>query len=211
MFSSPSEVARDIARLLAPNDPATAAAHITRILWFLADKSKAQGACLLVPNAAQGEPTQIATYKLRMERLAAIRAEWKEAEGWLLRGQAVYTPAHVFCPVLDREQDGALLAVLFLDGPQRFDAASLQPYLDGLGEALALSRQIVFEETINGMPRPTGRVGMLKVLHEAEWNLSRTARLLGVSRRTVYLRMERYGIERLRIPKSVTKLRPPVR
>lgn len=207
MDPSPSEVARDITRLLAPNDPATAAAHVTRILWFLADRASAEGASVLVPNTGNGDPVQIATYKLRIERIFAIREQWAEAETWLLRGQPFVTPAHVFCPIIDREHSGAVLAVLYLDSPKTFDAGSMQPYLDGLGESLALSRQVVFESSGTGSPRPTGRVGFLKILADAEWNLARAARLLGVSRRTVYLRMERYGIERQRIPKSVTKLR----
>jgi regulatory Fis family protein len=207
MDPSASDVARDITRLLAPNDPATAAAHVTRILWFLADKANAEGASVLVPNTGTGDPVQIATYKLQLERLAAIRTQWAEAESWLLKGQFVVTPAHVFCPIIDREQSGAVLAVLYLDAPRTFDAGTMQPYLDGLGESLALSRQVVFEGGGTGAPRPTGRVGFMKVLADAEWNLARAARVLGVSRRTVYLRMQRYGIERQRIPKSVTKLR----
>lgn len=39
------------------------------------------------------------------------------------------------------------------------------------------------------------------LLHEHEWNVARVARILGVTRVTVYARMERLGIERLRIPK----------
>ena len=53
----------------------------------------------------------------------------------------------------------------------------------------------------------TGRAGLMRVLNDSEWNLARAARMLGVTRRTVYLRMQRYGIERQRVPKSVRKLR----
>ena len=56
--------------------------------------------------------------------------------------------------------------------------------------------------------RPTGRAGLLRVLQDAEWNVARAARVLGVTRRTVYLRLQRYGIDRQRIPKSVTRPRP---
>ncbi len=40
------------------------------------------------------------------------------------------------------------------------------------------------------------------VLNESEWNIARAARVLGVTRATVYKRMERLGIERLRVWKS---------
>ena len=41
-----------------------------------------------------------------------------------------------------------------------------------------------------------GRGGLLRVLQDAEWNVARAARVLGVTRRTVYLRLQRYGIDR---------------
>ena len=115
-------------------------------------------------------------------------------------------PTHVFLPVVDREMGDAILAVLYLDTPRRFDAASLQPYVDALGEALLISRQLVFERA-GGEVRPTGRAGLLRVLQDAEWNVARAARVLGVTRRTVYLRLQRYGIDRQRIPRSVTRPR----
>ena len=42
----------------------------------------------------------------------------------------------------------------------------------------------------------------LAVLNRNEWNLARVARILGVTRVTVYKRMERFGIERLRVRKA---------
>jgi transcriptional regulator of acetoin/glycerol metabolism len=41
-----------------------------------------------------------------------------------------------------------------------------------------------------------------QALARHEWNLSAVARRLGVTRRTVYMRMARFGIARKRIPKS---------
>jgi transcriptional regulator of acetoin/glycerol metabolism len=43
---------------------------------------------------------------------------------------------------------------------------------------------------------------LLLALHEAEWNLARVARMLGVTRVTVYKRMRRHGIERLKVRKT---------
>lgn len=43
---------------------------------------------------------------------------------------------------------------------------------------------------------------ILLELHANEWNIARVARRLGVTRRTVYLRLDRLGIERVRIRKT---------
>jgi DNA-binding NtrC family response regulator len=46
------------------------------------------------------------------------------------------------------------------------------------------------------------REKLLLLLNRNEWNIARVARLMGVTRRTVYLRLQRYNIPRERVPKS---------
>ena len=50
------------------------------------------------------------------------------------------------------------------------------------------------------------REKLLLLLNRNEWNIARVARLMGVTRRTIYLRLQRYNIPRERVPK--TRLRP---
>ncbi len=50
------------------------------------------------------------------------------------------------------------------------------------------------------------REKLLLLLNRNEWNIARVARMMGVTRRTVYLRLQRYNIPRERVPK--TRLRP---
>ncbi len=51
-------------------------------------------------------------------------------------------------------------------------------------------------------PDEVQRRQMMILLHESEWNIARVARALGVTRVTIYKRMERLGIERLRVRKT---------
>ena len=51
------------------------------------------------------------------------------------------------------------------------------------------------------------REKLLLLLNRNEWNIARVARLMGVTRRTIYLRLQRYNIPRERVPKT----RPPPR
>jgi hypothetical protein len=46
---------------------------------------------------------------------------------------------------------------------------------------------------------------LLLSLQEHEWNIARVARLLGVTRRTIYLRLERWSIERRKVAKTVRR------
>jgi transcriptional regulator of acetoin/glycerol metabolism len=44
---------------------------------------------------------------------------------------------------------------------------------------------------------------LIELLKRNEWNLARVARVLGVTRRTVYMRLKRYDIARQKVPKTV--------
>ena len=46
------------------------------------------------------------------------------------------------------------------------------------------------------------REKLLLLLNRNEWNIARVARLMGVTRRTIYLRLQRYKIPRERVPKT---------
>jgi transcriptional regulator with GAF, ATPase, and Fis domain len=49
------------------------------------------------------------------------------------------------------------------------------------------------------------REKLLLLLNRNEWNIARVARLMAVTRRTIYLRLQRYNIPRERVPKTRAK------
>jgi len=117
-------------------------------------------------------------------------------------------------PVLHEE---ALVALLYVDSqePHFCDAHDL--------ERLAkFSRIIAKSVTETTPPRHAGpdawetylertpvedmeREKLLLLLNRNEWNIARVARMMGVTRRTVYLRLQRYNIPRERVPKTRLK------
>jgi transcriptional regulator with GAF, ATPase, and Fis domain len=52
------------------------------------------------------------------------------------------------------------------------------------------------------------REKLLLLLNRNEWNISRVARLMGVTRRTIYMRLARHKIPREKVPKTRRRLRP---
>jgi len=52
------------------------------------------------------------------------------------------------------------------------------------------------------------REKMLLLLNRNEWNIARVARLMGVTRRTVYMRLQRYNIPRERVRKTPLRAKP---
>jgi DNA-binding NtrC family response regulator len=134
-----------------------------------------------------------------------VQDSWTRARDILEAGGIVSGTAHAIIPIVMGESLGGLL---FLDAPQAFDARATLPFIDAIGRAMA---DPIPGEERDAAPvslEPGGKDELLTALHRSEWNLARAARMCGCSRRTIYLRMERYGIERRKVPKSV---RRPVR
>jgi transcriptional regulator of acetoin/glycerol metabolism len=74
-------------------------------------------------------------------------------------------------------------------------------------ERPARSREDAWETYLERTPvEDMEREKLLLLLNRNEWNIARVARLMGVTRRTIYLRLQRYNIPRERVPK--TRLRP---
>jgi len=119
-------------------------------------------------------------------------------------------------PVL---HDEALIALLYVDGhePHFCDTHDL----DRLSK---FSRIVAKSVTDTTAPRRGGgpdaweaylertpvedmeREKLLLLLNRNEWNIARVARMMGVTRRTVYLRLQRYKIPRERVAKSRTRV-----
>jgi transcriptional regulator with GAF, ATPase, and Fis domain len=71
----------------------------------------------------------------------------------------------------------------------------------------ALSRAQGWEAYLERTPvEDMEREKLLLLLNRNEWNIARVARLMGVTRRTIYLRLQRYNIPRERVPKTRMKV-----
>lgn len=121
----------------------------------------------------------------------------------------------VIAPV---QEDQALLALLYVDSqePHFCDSHDLE-------RLSKFSRIVAKSVTDTAAPRPGSGSGsgdsweaylertpvedmerekLLLLLNRNEWNIARVARMMGVTRRTVYLRLQRYNIPRERVPKT---------
>ena len=164
--------------------------------------------------------------------LEIVPQVWAVQKESLRRGELLYVPdrsaerrlpmmpadrpgpaSFAIVPVLE---DEVLLAILYVDSqdPHFCDAHDL----DRLGKFSRIVAKSVHDSTSQ---RPGGGTGdsweaylertpvedmerekLLLLLNRNEWNIARVARMMGVTRRTVYLRLQRYNIPRERVPKS---------
>jgi hypothetical protein len=181
------------------------------------------------------EVTLFASRGIDQAVLDIVPLAWTAQKDGFRRGETFYVPdrgaerrlpaavaerpgpaSFAIAPVLEEE---ALVALLYVDSqePHFCDAHDL----DRLSK---FSRIVAKSVHDTASPRPGGVVGdsweaylertpvedmerekLLLLLNRNEWNIARVARMMGVTRRTVYLRLQRYNIPRERVPKSRLK------
>jgi transcriptional regulator with GAF, ATPase, and Fis domain len=187
----------ELAALLVGPDPRLAA---DRTLGFLIARSRARGGAVL--QLRGGEPVPFTTRDLAASRLAEAATLWRSQQQRLVAGKTVLTPTGVMAPLRD---EGTLVGALYLEEVNSFDEDAVSASLLTLTKAVG-SRDHV-ETLATYLPAVPAdeilREQMLAALDRNEWNISKVARVLGVARRTVYLRLERYGIQRKRVPKTL--------
>ncbi len=166
--------------------------------------------------------------------LEAVETMWMRHGDTLQRGETCYVPdraadrrlrqdvggptSFAIVPVVEGETVKALLYVDSLDPHfcSAHDLERLKKFSRIISKAVGDSgvapddsrhRAEAWETYLERTPvEDMEREKLLLLLNRNEWNIARVARLMGVTRRTIYLRLQRYNIPRERVRK--TKLRP---
>jgi hypothetical protein len=187
----------ELAALLVGPDPRLAA---DRTLGFLIARSRAKGGAVL--QLREGEPVPFTTRDLSAARLSESAALWRTHHAQLEAGRTVRSDGGVMVALRD---EGTLAGALYLEGATTFDETGVGASLLTLTKAVGTRDRV--ENLASYLPAVPAaeilREQMVAALDRNEWNISKVARVLGVARRTVYLRLERYGIPRKRVPKTL--------
>jgi hypothetical protein len=182
--------------------------------------------------AREGEGLHLfASRSIDQHVLDASQAVWSRHSESLQRGETFYVSdwaadrripsprgrggpaAFAVVPTFDGEELIALLYVDSLDPHfcEEHDLARLQKFTRIIAKAVResstggapVSPSNVWETYLERTPvEDMEREKLLLLLNRNEWNIARVARLMGVTRRTVYLRLQRYNIPRERVAKS---------
>jgi ActR/RegA family two-component response regulator len=185
--------------ILVADDPRRSA---DRILTRLIQVHRAHGGAILLPRPDQAEVWMSAG--LTLSALAELPVRWADHRAALVAGRSVIEPGFALVPAMLGSE---MVAVLYLAQPE--DAA--------IGEArvfgAAIAQAVQAAEAAPGPwrapqtnPTEEARLQMLSLLERHEWNIAEVARLLGVTRRTVYMRLRSFGIERRHVPKIYKKM-----
>jgi hypothetical protein len=214
MKKSPDLIDQFTNLVLGADEPQRLAERTVEIILSLT-----HGRCAAVFRVDGGRLTLFASRGLDQAALDAAHADWQRHAATLAGGEMFYAPtsggpgpeARAAVPI--RGEDG-VLGILYVDSaePHFLDAADCQRLVKFnriLARALAAPKAAAAD-------RPRGwerylektsvddmeRERLLLLLERNEWNIARVARLMQVTRRTVYLRLARYGVPRERVRKG---------
>jgi len=183
--------------LLVSDDPRRAA---DRILTRLIQIHQARGGAIL--RLRQGQVEIWMSVGLSLSAVAELPVRWADHAEALDKGRAVMEPSFGLFPVI---LDGTLVAALYLAQPNGLSVADASMFASAIGHAAIASEATEARPEPQTSPAEEGRLQLLTLLNQTDWNIAQVARRLGVTRRTVYMRLRNFGIERRRLPKIYKK------
>jgi transcriptional regulator with GAF, ATPase, and Fis domain len=181
----------------------------------------------------EGDPTLFASRGIDQAVLELVPAAWAVGQEGLRRADTFYSadrsadrrlpaalaqrPGPASFAIVPVHHEDALIALLYVDSqePHFCDAHDLErlaKFSRIIAKSVTETAQPhhgspdAWEKYLERTPvEDMEREKLLLLLNRNEWNIARVARMMGVTRRTVYLRLQRYNIPRERVPKSRLK------
>lgn len=183
---------------LVADDPRRSA---DRLLSRLCDVVGAGGGALLVPDGASARV--FLSYRLSLAGLGSLPIRFQDHRNRLAKGDAVTAPGFSLAPVV--AEDGSILGWVYLETTKALDAREAKPFLLGVAKALGAA-EVTSGQDLTVNRADANRANILKILEENDWNIARVSRELGVTRRTLYMRLAAFGIERKKVPRLAKPL-----
>ena len=183
---------------LVADDPRRAA---DRLLSKMAEVAGAEGGAVLLP---QGEHANVfLSYRLSLMGLGSLPIRFQDHKARLAQGEVVVTPAFALAPVKG-DGDG-VLGWIYLENPRSADAKEMKPFLLAMAKAVgSLGHNAATIPNVNRVD--ANRANIQRILEQHDWNIAKVSRVLGVTRRTLYMRLAAFGIARKKVPRLAKPL-----
>jgi ActR/RegA family two-component response regulator len=185
--------------LLVSDEPRRSA---DRILTRLVQIHQARGGAILRPR--QGQVEIWMSVGLSLPAVSALPVRWADHAAELAAGRSVIESGFGLFPAMSGHE---MVAALYLAQPEGLSALDAAVFGTAIAHAVLASDTEEPRAPVQAAsPAEQGRLQMLTLLDGNDWNIAEVARRLGVTRRTVYMRLRSFGIERRRVPKLYKKM-----
>lgn len=184
---------------LVADDPRRSA---DRLLSKMCDVAGAEGGAVLVP---QGDNASVfLSYRLSLGGLGSLPIRFQDHRARLTKGEIVSAPGFALAPVTGEGE--AKLGWVYLENPRTAEPKELRPFLLAMAKAVATLGEAAGGRAPNVNRADANRANILRILEENDWNIARVSRELGVTRRTLYMRLAAFGIARKKVPRLAKPL-----
>jgi len=184
---------------LVADDPRRSA---DRLLSKMCEVAGAEGGAVLVP---QGDNASVfLSYRLSLSGLGSLPIRFQDHRSRLAKGEVVTAADFALAPVTS--ESDAQLGWIYLENPRSADGKELRPFLLGMAKAVGALSEAPILRAPNLNRADANRVNILRILEENDWNIARVSRELGVTRRTLYMRLAAFGIARKKVPRLAKPL-----
>jgi ActR/RegA family two-component response regulator len=184
--------------LLVADDPRRSA---DRILIRLVQIHQARGGAILRLRQDQAEIWL--SSGLSLAAVAELPVRWADHRADLAAGESVVEPGFALLPAMLGDE---LVAALYLAQPEDLTVGDTRVFGAAIAQAVQAAASPDPRRLPETSPTEEARLQLLSLLERHEWNIAEVARLLGVTRRTVYMRLQSFGIERKHVPKIYKKM-----
>lgn len=184
---------------LVADDPRRSA---DRLLSKMCDVAGAGGGAVLVP---QGDNASVfLSYRLSLSGLGSLPIRFQDHRARLAKGEVI-SGSDFALATISGDNDQAL-GWLYLESPRAAEAKELRPFLLAMAKAVGALGEGVGARVPNVNRADANRANILRILEENDWNIARVSRDLGVTRRTLYMRLAAFGIARKKVPRLAKPL-----
>ncbi len=185
--------------LLVADDPRRSA---DRILTRLVQIHQARGGAILRPRQDVVEIWLSAG--LSLAAVAELPVRWADHRQLVLAGKPVVEPGFALIPCASESE---VVGVLYLAQPDGLVVSEARVFGTAIAQAVRAADAGPAAARIPDVsPTEETKLQLLSLLERNEWNVAKVARIMGVTRRTVYMRLASFGIERRHVPKIYKKL-----
>lgn len=185
--------------LLVSDDPRRSA---DRILSRLIQIHQARGGAILRSRADQVEVWL--SSGLSLAAVAELPVRWADHKQSVLAGKSVLESGFALVPC---GSESEVVAALYLAQPEGLAVSDAKVFGTAIAQAvLAAENGPSVARAPDLSPTEETKLQLLSLLERNEWNVAKVARIMGVTRRTVYMRLASFGIERRHVPKIYKKL-----
>lgn len=182
---------------LVSDDPRRAA---DRLLSRMVEIIAAEGGAVLLPQAEQA--SVFLSYRLSLSGLASLPIRFQDHKARLAQGDVVSAPGFALATV--RSENDRLVGWIYLENPRSIDAKEMKPFLLAMAKAIGSLSQPA--PAVNVNRADANRASIQRILEQNDWNIAKVSRELGVTRRTLYMRLAAFGIARKKVPRLAKPL-----